>query len=56
MIEKPKRPKKISNQDKKQPQTISDLIRRYDLDNTKVYDYLDNLIDQINKEISELNK
>lgn len=44
MIEKPKRPKKIPNQDNKQPQTIQELIRRYDLDNTKVYDFLDELV------------
>lgn len=44
MIEKPKRPKKIPNQDNKQPQTIRELIRRYDLDNTKIYDFLDELV------------
>ena len=44
MIEKPKRPKKIPNQDNKQPQTIQELIRRYDLDNTKIYDFLDELV------------
>ena len=48
MIEKPKRPKKISNQDNKQPQTIQESIRRYDLDNTKIYDFLDELVVQIN--------
>lgn len=48
MIEKPKRPKKIPNQDNKQPQTIQELIRRYDLDNTKIYDFLDELAMQIN--------
>ncbi len=56
MIEKPKRPQKINNQDKKQPQTISELIRRYDLDNIKIYDYLDSLVDKINTEIQELKK
>ncbi|MBR6688809.1 MAG: hypothetical protein IKL68_02200 [Clostridia bacterium] len=44
MIERPKRPMKIHNQDNKQPQTIEQLIRRYDLDNTKIYDFLDELI------------
>ena len=44
MIEKPKRPKKIPNQDNKQPQTIEQLIKRYDLDNTKIYDFLDELV------------
>ena len=49
MIEKPKRPKKIPNQDNKQPQTIQELIRRYDLDNTKIYDFLDQLVDYLNE-------
>ena len=49
MIEKPKRPKKILNQDNKQPQTIQELIRRYDLDNTKIYDFLDELVDYLNE-------
>ena len=49
MIEKPKRPKKIPNQDNKQPQTIEQLIRRYDLDNTKIYDFLDELVGQLNQ-------
>lgn len=47
MIEKPKRPTKIPNQDNKQPQTINELIRRYDLDNTKIYDFLDELVAEI---------
>ena len=47
MIEKPKRPMKIPNQDNKQPQTIAELIRRYDLDNTKIYDFLDQLVEQL---------
>ena len=49
MIEKPKRPKKIPNQDNKQPQTIAELIRRYDLDNTKIYDFLDKLVNYLNE-------
>ena len=53
MIEKPKRPKKIPNQDNKQPQTIQELIRRYDLDNTNIYDFLDNLVYGINKEFDK---
>ena len=63
MIEKPKRPKKIPNQDNKQPQTIQEIIRRYDLDNTKIYDFLDDLVGQINskeahneKQINEIEK
>ena len=53
MLEKPKRPKKISNQDNKQPQSIQELIRRYDLDNTKIYDFLDELVTQINSKINQ---
>lgn len=49
MIEKPKRPKRIPNQDNKQPQTIHELIRRYDLDNTKIYDFLEELVETLNK-------
>ena len=48
MIEKPKRPKKIPNQDNKQPQTIQELIRRYDLENIDIYDFLDYLVDKTN--------
>jgi len=44
MIQKIKRKKQIDNQDKQQPQTIQDLIRRYDLDNIEIKDYLDYLI------------
>lgn len=56
MIEKPKRPKKIPNQDNKQPQTIQELIRRYDLDNTKIYDFLDELTLQINLDINKVKE
>ena len=52
MIEKPKRPKKIPNQDNKQPQTIQELIRRYDLENTKIYDFLDELVGSLKAELS----
>ncbi|MCI8654272.1 MAG: hypothetical protein HFJ48_00100 [Clostridia bacterium] len=53
MLKKPTRAKQIPNQDKKQPQTISELIRRYDLGNTKVYNYLDYLVEELNKEKKE---
>lgn len=48
MIEKIKRKNQIDNQDKQQPQTIQDVIRRYDLDNTKIEDFLDYLVDYLN--------
>ena len=56
MFEQPTRTKKIPNPDKKQPQTISELIRRYDLDNTKIYDYLDKFIEKLNNQIIEERK
>lgn len=48
MIEKIQRKKQIDSQDKQQPQTIQDVIRRYDLDNEKIEDYLDYLVDYLN--------
>ena len=56
MIEKPKRPKKIHNQDNKQPQTIAELIRRYDLDNIKIYDFIDKLVEQLNANTVQNNE
>lgn len=50
MIEKPKRAKKIDAQDRQPPRTIDELMRRYDLDNNKVYDYLDKLSNTLNQE------
>jgi hypothetical protein len=44
MIEKPKRPKKLNNQDRKIPINIQELINRYDLENNDIYDYLDSLV------------
>ena len=49
MIDKPRRPKKTDIQDKQPPRSIQELMNRYDLDNTKVYDYLDYLVDKINE-------
>lgn len=70
MIEKPKRQKQLNNQDRQIPTNIQELINRYDLDNTKVYDYLDIMVTEIinlntnfndeilnlNNQITELNK
>ena len=44
MIEKPKRPKQLNNQERKIPANIQELIIRYDLDNIEIYDYLDRLV------------
>lgn len=49
MLEKPKRQKQLNNQDRQIPANIQDLINRYDLDNTKIYDFLDYLIDYLNE-------
>ena len=48
MIEKPKRPKKPDIQERQPPRTLQELINRYDLDNTKIYDFLDELVNQLN--------
>lgn len=48
MINKIQRRKQIDKQEKQQPQTIQDIIRRYDLDNTKIEDFLDYLVDYLN--------
>ncbi len=49
MIEKPKRPKKLNNQDRRIPNDIQELINRYDLDNTDIYDFLDYLVNYLNE-------
>lgn len=54
MIEKPKRPKKLNNQDRKIPASIQELINRYDLENNDVYDFLDYLVNSFNNETSEI--
>lgn len=51
MIEKPKRPKRLDIQDRQPPRTLQELTNRYDLDNTKIYDYLDELISKVNEKI-----
>ena len=50
MIEKPKRPKKPDIQERQPPRTLQELVNRYDLDNTKVYDFLDELVELLNTE------
>lgn len=49
MLEKPKRQKQLKNQDRQIPANIQELINRYDLDNRKIYDFLDYLIDYLNE-------
>ncbi len=50
-LEKIERPKKINIADRLQPKTIEGLIRKYDLENEKIYDFFDYLVDYINKKL-----
>ena len=54
MIEKPKRPKKLNNQDRKIPINIQELINRYDLENTDIYDYLDSLTGLLSNKFTDV--
>ena len=54
MIEKPKRPKQPSIQERQPPRTLQELINRYDLDNTKIYDFLDDMVDILNQKLIEI--
>lgn len=49
MIEKPRRPKLPNIQERQPPRTLQELINRYDLDNTKIYDFLDELVGHLNE-------
>lgn len=48
MLDKVKRRVKPNIQDRLQPTTVEELIRKYDLENKSVYDYLDKMVDYIN--------
>lgn len=48
MIEKFKR-KKIDKQDIAKPKSVDDLLKKYDLDNKNLLDYLDYLVDYLNE-------
>lgn len=50
MFEKIKRKKQVGKQDITKPKTIDDLIRKYDLENIDIYNFLDELIDSLNNE------
>lgn len=45
MIEKIKSNSKLSNQDRQLPQTIQELVNRYDLENIEVTNKINELID-----------
>lgn len=49
MIEKPKRKKEMTNQERQLPNTIQELVNRYDLDNIEIIDFLDYLVDYLNE-------
>ncbi len=49
MIEKIKRKKQLNNQDRQITANIQELINRHDLDNKKIYDFLDYLVDYLNE-------
>lgn len=55
MLERPKRTKKVSIQDRIQPTTVEELIRKYDLDNKKIYEYLDYLVEYLNDKKIDIN-
>lgn len=54
MIEKPKRPKQPDIQERQPPRTLQELVSRYDLDNTKIYDYLDGLADNAEQSLDDM--
>lgn len=56
MIKKIQKNKKINNQDKQQPKNIQELMQRYDLDNNKIEEYLDYLIDYLIQQKQELDE
>ncbi len=49
MIKKIQRNKKVNNQDKQAPKTIQELMQRYDLNNNKIEEYLDYLVNYLNE-------
>lgn len=48
-LKKIERPKKVQISDRLQPKTIEGLIRKYDLESEKLYDFLDEVVDYINE-------
>ena len=49
MIEKIKRKKMVDKQDITKPKSVDEVIKKYDLDNAKILDYLDYLVDYLNE-------
>lgn len=48
MFEKFERPKKVPITDRERPKSIEDVVRKYNAELIRVYDYLDKLVDYIN--------
>lgn len=53
MIENTKKDNKVNIKDRHMPTTIEQLIQQYDLENTKVYEFLDSLVLQVNEELDK---
>lgn len=49
MIGRIKRPEKGNNQDMQIPKDIQELMQRYDLENSNIYDFLDYLVSYLNE-------
>lgn len=49
MLEKPTRPTQPDIQERQAPRTIQEILDRYDLDNIKIYEYLDGLVEELNQ-------
>ena len=54
-MDKPQRPIR-NTQDYTIPKTIEQLVKKYDLDNVKIYDFLDSLVEEYNNKINDLIK
>lgn len=48
-LKKIERPKKVQRVDRLQPETFEGLIRKYDLENEKIYDFFDKIVDFLNE-------
>ena len=48
MIDKIKRNKKVNKADITKSKNVDDVIRKYDLENANIYDFLDYLVDYLN--------
>lgn len=49
MLEKIKRQKNLGKQDRQMPSNTQELINFYNLNNEKIYDFLDYIVDYLNE-------